>query len=118
MNNSTIPDLRNFPRTNVRTPATVFMPTAEGIDSCRAWTDDLSPSGALVLTEQPIPQPAFLLRVYYPGLQDYLLECRRARQGVTQIRRINLLQEWKRYSCGVHFTGICSDPELIALLQR
>ena len=72
---------REFERIGVRTAATAIIPYGPSWVACRAWTDDLSPGGARVLTERQITGQQFFIRVQLEGLSHQVFHCEIRRQG-------------------------------------
>lgn len=108
-------DQRAFDRTSIRASATLFVPNEQGnYKAIRAWTDDVSASGANILTEAPVGESPFCIRISMPGLDDQLLDCVCVRKGQTQVRTLSNLKEILRYNYGVQFIGVSSNPELLA----
>jgi c-di-GMP-binding flagellar brake protein YcgR len=111
-------DQRQFERTSFRASATIYVPDADAegnYRTIRAWTDDVSASGANILTEGPLGDTRFCIRILMPGLEEQLIECECVRHGKTQTKTLSNLQEITRYSSGVEFVGVCNDPKLLAI---
>ena len=108
---------REFERIGVRTAATAIIPYGPSWVACRAWTDDLSPGGARVLTERQITGQQFFIRVQLEGLSRQVFHCEIRRQGETLTKTLSDLSEINRYTYGVKFVGICSDPEILSCLE-
>lgn len=106
---------RIFSRTSIRASAVILMPNQDGEHKAvKAWTDDVSASGANILTEAPVADVPFCIRILMPGLDEQLLECVCVRTGKTQVRTLSNLREITRYNYGVKFVGVRNDPKLLA----
>lgn len=82
----------------------------------KAWTDDISPSGALIQCEQPIESDEICVRVFLPGLQERFFNCRIVRRDEYASTSFNRA-EITRYLYGVEFLGVCGDAEMDFLMK-
>ncbi len=109
--------LRSFERVAVRTSAIAYdlVPQTNRVRSVRAWTDDLSPSGAKLVTEKPLSGEPFWLKVMLPELANQVFVCRIARKGRSLVKTLANLEDVERHTYGIEFTGVASPEELVAL---
>ena len=107
----TASDLRTFDRTPLRTAAEIFVPQGENQEwsRIRAWTDDLSPGGAKLVTERLLPCDEFYVRVCMPELLGQLFLCRVARKGTSVVKTLSNLQDIERHTYGVEFMGVVDE---------
>lgn len=82
----------------------------------KAWSDDLSPSGARLLTTEPINASEYYLRVILPGLKDKFFVGQTVRTS-TSVQPLLNADDQVLFTYGVRFIGICPEEEAEALWE-
>jgi hypothetical protein len=101
-------NLRNFPRTTIRTLVTVLCEDPQGNQRpvvIKAWTEDISASGMQFACDEELPPGKIYVRILLPDLEDRMIECDVVRAGgraSTGIFRNN----GPRYVYGVRFQKV------------
>ena len=117
MSVTAVADLRTATRIGVRTPVLVYAQNASGVwEKIRAWTDDLSTTGARITSEREQTSTDIWVRIMLPALKDQVISAQIVReidglhQGCGSIRNIRHCQY------GIQFTGL-ADESVIAQIQ-
>jgi hypothetical protein len=104
-------DRRQEPRFPYQTVVTlVRVQNGESFELRKCWTRDLSPSGARIMSLEPIEGPKVLLKFLLPKLGSKYIEseiCSRSEEQQTDIRN----RATTMYLYGVKFTNVLSDAE-------
>ncbi len=116
-----VQDLRSAIRIGVRTPVVIYYQNAAGkFSRCRAWTDNLSATGAKITSEQPLHGTKLLIRIMLPDLKDQVIIAEVVRE-ITQTSELCCTKSLDiRHSFyGIRFTGVADDQvrELIGELD-
>ncbi|MCA9192518.1 MAG: PilZ domain-containing protein [Planctomycetales bacterium] len=103
MNSEALDCRRIHNRLMVRNVVKVFL--ADGT-TLRAWTDDLSPGGACLLTEHSIEDERFQAQIFLAGVETQVFECQVVRKGRAVQETFNNLDDIERYVYGVRFLSV------------
>jgi PilZ domain len=116
MSVASIEELRSANRVGVRTPVVVYYLDPRGqMVRCRAWTDDLSSTGARITTEHPLSASQFYMRVMLPNLKDQVIQCALARE-IRAKRDFGNMFDIRRSYYGVQFVGL-ADVEALSQVE-
>lgn len=112
MPTTSLDDLRSATRIGVRTPVVVYTGDANGqLVRCRAWTDDLSSTGAKITSEKALIGDEIYIRVMLPDLKDQVIACEIVREIRSSNNSISLF-DIRRSFYGIRFIGLASDAVL------
>jgi hypothetical protein len=100
-----IEELRTATRIGVRTPVVVYYEDGDVLVRMRAWTDDLSTSGARLTTEQELPSQSLYARIMLPELKDKLIEC----EVVREVSAKGNLYDIRRCCYGIRFNRLADE---------
>lgn len=103
-------ELRSASRIGVRTPVVVYSLSATGkLVRSRAWTDDLSTTGARITSETHLIGTQIWLRIMLPQLKDQLIEADVIREIAATDTFSRQLADIRRSFYGVRFVGLADD---------
>lgn len=105
-----VQELRSATRIGVRTPVVIYYQNALGkFVRCRAWTDDLSVTGARITAEHPLDGSKLLVRIMLPDLKDQVIIAEIVREIDSSSIPNNLLMDIRRSFYGIRFLGVAED---------
>ena len=108
---------RTCERVGFRTAVTTIARSSEDTPQVfRAWTNDISASGAQLICDVPIPSSELCLRVFLPGFVDRLVTCRVVRCDAMIQRSVSGV-ETTLFQYGVKFIGVHSDVDVDELVS-
>jgi c-di-GMP-binding flagellar brake protein YcgR len=100
-------ELRSATRIGVRTPVVIYyLNASDNLARTRAWTDDISGTGAKVTLEQPLPVSAFYIRVMLPDLKNRLISCEIVREIRQKSYATHSFHDIRRSYYGLRFVGM------------
>ncbi len=106
---------RSFERISVRTFVKIVAASPPH-RVYKAWTDDLSPSGARILCEEEIQVPLLYLQVMIPELQDRFIVGDLVWADPAFLPRLRG-SGTELHSYGVRFTGICEVSDVLPMIK-
>lgn len=110
---TTVEELRSATRIGVRTPVVVYNYDANGhLTRTRAWTDDLSNTGARITSEHPLIGEEFYIRIMLPDLKNQVILCEVMREIQVTADMIGNMFDIRRAYYGIRFVGLASDQIL------
>ena len=113
-----IQDLRTATRIGVRTPVVVYCLNESGKHvRCRAWTDDLSATGARITTEQSLSGKKLLARIMLPDLKDQIIIAEVVREIEKPSDHSAALLDIRRSYYGIRFLGV-ADAQIQTLIDE
>ncbi|RLS56444.1 MAG: PilZ domain-containing protein [Planctomycetota bacterium] len=109
-------DRRRDFRADLRTVATLYLPEAGGSHRMRevkAWTEDVSATGARLMTQEPINVKQVWLKFFSPGQSICIIEAEVVREttGPRNPFRRNEIVNWY----GVRFLKMLTENEFMEL---
>lgn len=103
---------RREPRFPYQTVVTLVRVVGEkSLDLKKCWTRDLSPSGARIMSLEPIESPRLLLKFLLPKLGSKFIEadvCSRSEERHSDMQN----RATTMYLYGVKFTNVLSDEDV------
>lgn len=115
---TTVDELRSATRIGVRTPIVVYNYDAEGkLVRSRAWTDDLSLTGARITSEQPLQGDKYFVRLMLPELKDQIIACEIVREIPIARETIGNMFDIRRSYYGIRFIGLATE-EVVRQIEQ